>query len=383
MSWQKPPVKHQKRRFISDWESGEFTVTSLCQRYQISRQCGYELINLYKQEGELAFEERSRARHTHPNQTSDELVQIILNTKRRFQTWGAIPIKAWLEVKMPQIKWPASSTIGDILKRHGLVKKRLFRRRVPAYTEPLKTCTAVNQIWSADYKGQFRMRNERYCFPLTITDNFSRYLLCCDAFEKIEVKGAIKSFEKVFYEYGLPEDIRTDNGFPFASTAVGGLTRLSIWLLKLGIGLERIEPGCPQQNPRHERMHRTLKSGINLNIQKNILRQQEWFDLFRKEFNEERPHQGLSLSRPAEVHRQSNRNYSPKLEEVSYPNEFLIRKVRTNGEIKFAGKKYFISEILHGEPIGLEMIDEERAIVYFAKLKLGIIDAKLNKITRP
>lgn len=383
MSWQKTPVKYQKMRFIADWLSGEYTVTALCLRYQISRQCGYELIKRYQDEGEFAFEERSRARHKHPNQTSHELIQIILNTKHRFQTWGPLAIKAWLEKERPHYAWPASSTMGDILKRHGLVKKRYMKRRVPAYTEPLKTCVAPNQSWSADYKGQFRMKNQRYCYPLTVTDNFSRYLFCCDGFEKIEGEKAIHSFEKVFYEYGMPEVIRTDNGYPFASTAVGGLTRLSVWLLKLGILVERIEPGCPQQNPRHERMHRTLKAGINLNTKTTLAEQQTWFDDFRKEFNEQRPHQALQMKRPAEVHQYSLRNYPVTLPEVTYPDRFLIRKVKTNGEIKYAGKRYFISEILHGESIGLEMIDQDRAIVYFAKQKLGIIDSKLNKITRP
>lgn len=383
MSWQKTPVKYQKMRFIADWLEEEYSFTDLCTRYQISRQCGYELVKRYQEEGELAFEERSHARHSHPNQTPEEVSQIILSTKHRYLTWGPIAMKAWLEQENPNMVWPAASTIGDILKKHGLVKKRYSRKRVPAYTEPLKKCFASNQVWSADYKGQFRMKNQQYCYPLTITDNFSRYLFCCDAFANIDTKKAIKSFEKVFYEYGMPEAIRTDNGYPFAGTAVGALSRLSIWLLKLGIAVERIEPGCPQQNPRHERMHRTLKAGINLNTRESLSAQQHWFNQFKKEFNEQRPHRALQMKRPAEIHQHSLRQFPALISEVIYPNHFLIRKVRTNGEIKYFGKKFFVSEILHGEPIGLEMIDEDRAMVYFAKMKLGIIDAKLNKIIRP
>lgn len=383
MSWQKTPVKLQKMRFIADWMSNEYTFSALCKRYHISRQCGYELVNRYHVEGELAFEERSHSRHTHPNQTPQELTQIILDTKHRFLTWGPVAIKAWLEEEYSNLLWPAASTIGDILKKHGLVKKRFPRKKVPPFTEPLKDCILPNQVWSADYKGHFRMKNGQYCYPLTITDNFSRYLLCCDAFEKIDAKMAIKSYEKVFYEYGMPDAIRTDNGYPFAGTAIGALCRLSIWLLKLNIVPERIEKGCPQQNPRHERMHRTLKAGINLNLKSSILEQQKWFDHFIKEFNEQRPHQALKLKKPAQVHQVSLRQYPLEVPEVIYPDHFLIRKVRTNGEIKYFNKKYFVSEILHGEPIGLEMIDEDRAIVYFAKLKLGIIDAKLDKINRP
>lgn len=383
MPWSKTPVKYQKMRFIADWLSDEFSFSDLCNRYQISRQCGYELVNRFQMEGELAFEERSHARHIHPNKTSEEIIQVILNTKHRFQTWGPIAIKAWLEDEYDELAWPAASTIGDILKKHGLVKKRYPKRRVPAFTEPLKNCLAPNQVWSADYKGQFRMANKLYCYPLTITDNFSRYLFCCDAFERIDVKKAIKSFTKVFYEYGMPDAIRTDNGFPFAGTAIGGLSTLSVWLLKLNILPERIDPGCPQQNPRHERMHRTLKAGINLNIKSSLQEQQKWFDQFKKEFNEQRPHRALDLKRPAQIHERSLRAFPTNIPEVIYPDHFMIRRVRTNGEIRYFGKKYFVSEILHGEPIGLEMIDEDRAIVYFARLKLGIIDAKLNKISRP
>ncbi|HSW97264.1 MAG TPA: integrase core domain-containing protein [Candidatus Saccharimonadales bacterium] len=383
MSWQKTPVKYQKMRFIADWLDGEYSFTDLCRRYQISRQCGYELLNRYKQEGDAAFEERTHARHTHPNQTSRELIQIILDTKHRFLTWGPIAIKAWLEEEYRNHTWPAASTIGDILKKHGLVKKRRLRKRVPPFTEPLKNCNASNEVWSADYKGQFRMANNQYCYPLTITDNFSRYLFCCEGFEKISGEKAIKTFEKVFYENGIPDAIRTDNGYPFAGPALGGLSRLSIWLLKLDILPERIEPGCPQQNPRHERMHRTLKAGIQLNTKSSLREQQQWFDEFRKEFNEQRPHQALQLKRPVQIYQLSRREYPTKLQEVSYPSRFLIRRVKTNGQIKYFGKRYFVSELLHGESIGLEMIDEERAIVYFGKLKLGVIDARLDKISRP
>lgn len=383
MSWHKVPVKVQKMLFIADWIKKEHSVSDLCLRYGISRQCGYELINRFTTEGEAAFEERSHCRHSHPNQTSPELIQIILDTKHRYPLWGPVAIQAWLTKEKPTYRWPAASTVGDILKRHGLVKKRVLRRHVPPYTQPLKHCEGVNQVWSADYKGHFRMQNTRYCYPFTVTDNYSRFLFCCDAYEKISGILTIKSFEKIFYEYGLPDVIRTDNGYPFASTAVGGLTRLTAWLLKLGIHLERIDPGCPQQNPRHERMHRTLKAGIQTNTKRAVAEQQSWFDIFKKEYNEQRPHQSLKLQRPAEVHEKSRRIYQTPNPEVIYPNEFLIRKVRTNGEIKYAGKKYFIAEVLRGEPVGLEMIDDDRAIVYFAKLKLGIVDARLDKIKRP
>lgn len=383
MSWQKTPIKYQKMRFISEWLDNEQSFTDLCERFQISRQCGYELVNRYKAEGDAAFEERSHARHNHPNKISSEITKIILSTKQRFPDWGPVAIKAWLESEYTNQNWPASSTIGDLFQKNGLVKRRRLRKRVPPFTQPLKHCNAPNEVWSADYKGQFKLTNDQYCFPLTITDNFSRYIFCCDAYDKITGIKTIKSFERVFYEYGMPDAIRTDNGYPFAGNSIGGLSRLSIWLVKLNILPERIEPGCPQQNPRHERMHKTLKIGIESNTRSSISAQQKWFDKFRQEFNEQRPHQALSLKRPREVHTVSRREYPNKLSEIVYPDNFLVRKVRTSGEIKYCGKRYYLTELLHGEPIGLEMIDEERAIVYFGMLRLGIIDSKLDKIRRP
>lgn len=383
MPWLKTPIEVQKMRFISDWLSQEYSMTELCTRYQISRQSGYLLVKAYQEEGEAAFKEKSHCRLTHPNQTPTELVQIILETKQRYLNWGPLTIHSWLCANKPNHRWPAVSTVSDILKRHGLVKKRYLRRRTPPHTEPLRECSAPNAVWSADYKGQFKMTNERYCYPLTVTDNYSRFLFCCDGFDRIHHKSAIKSFEKVFREYGLPDAIRTDNGYPFAGTAVGGLSALSIWFLKLGIMPERIEPGCPQQNPRHERMHRTLKAGIKLNVRNSLAGQQKWFDEFKKEFNEERPHQGINLQTPSSVYEKSKRVFPSQLSEMIYPDEWLIRKVRSNGEIKYFGKSYFVSELLQGEPIGLEMIDDDRAIIYFGRLKLGIIDSKLDKIRRP
>lgn len=383
MPWHKTPLKIQKMHFIEDWLTDEYSITHLCKRYQICRSTAYDLINRYQEEGEGAFIERSHARHSHPNQTPAELIQIILDTKQRHPDWGPLTIQAWLSENKPKYPWPAVSTVGDILNRYGLVKKRKARKRAPPHAEPLRECDASNKVWSADYKGQFKLINERYCYPLTITDNFSRYLFCCDAFSRIHHKSAIKSFERVFYEYGLPDAIRTDNGYPFAGVAVGGLSALSIWLLKLNIIPERIKPGCPQQNPRHERMHRTLKAGIKLNLKKSLNQQQKWFDHFKKEFNEERPHQALGLKTPSSIYERSHRSLPARIPEMVYPSEYLIRKVKTNGEIKYFNKRYFVSELLHGETIGLEMIDDDRAIIYFGRLKLGIIDSRLSKITRP
>jgi len=208
-------------------------------------------------------------------------------------------------------------------------------------------------------------------------------LLGCEGFTSLNMQETLRSFEGVFKEYGLPQAIRTDNGYPFASVGVGGLTRLSIWWLKLGILPERIRAGCPQENGRHERMHRTLKEATAAPAQSNFAKQQQSFDEFRQEYNEARPHEGLGKKRPASVYTKSSREYPSRVEEVSYPDQFIVRRVKTNGELKWHGKRYYVSELLHREPIGLEIVDEGRAIVYFARLKLGLVDARKDKIIRP
>jgi len=383
MAWKNSCIKDEKLMFISDWLKKEFTHTVLCARYGISRPTGYLLINRYMKEREGAFNERSREPHNIPHKTSYKIEKYLLTLKYRYPKWGPAKIRDFLIAEKIKGKWPAASTIGELFKRHGLVKKRRLRKKVAAHSEPLKHCHGPNAVWSADFKGQFHLKNGRYCYPLTVTDNYSRYLLGCDGFESPSCENTIKSFHKIFMENGLPDAIRTDNGQPFCGVGLGGLTRLSIWFLKLGIMPERISLGSPQENGRHERMHRTLKEATIISGQRTLKEQQKLFNNFITEFNTKRPHEGIQSKRPGEVYVKSKKQMPKRLPEVSYPQHFEIRRVKVNGEIKFANKRYFVSEHLHGEPIGLEMIDQARAIIYFARLKLGIIDARLNKILRP
>lgn len=382
MTWEETNTKAEKIKFIAEWLEEEFNFADLCRRYGISRKTGYKLINRYEMEGERALEERSHTRHYHPNAIGSEIQTRLIELKYRYPKWGPAKLKDWLRLNEPGL-WPAASTIGDLLKRQGLVQTRKYRRHVPAHSQPFVKCNASNRVWSADFKGQFRLGDSRYCYPLTITDNYSRFLLACDGFVSPNLRDTLKSFKRVFIEYGLPDAILTDNGQPFAGVGIGGLTQLSIWWLKLGIMPERIEAGCPQQNGRHERMHRTLKEAVAKPAEDSFRQQQMSFDHFRREYNYERPHEGLAGKRPADVYFSSKRELLNKAAEISYPQEFIIRKVRTNGEIKWFGKKYYVTSLLHQEPIGLKMIDEGRAMLYFAKLKLGIIDARADKIIRP
>ena len=383
MTWQNTNARNEKIKFIGEWLKDEITFSDLCHKYRISRKTGYKLIRRYKSEGEKAVQEKSHTRHTHPNATGASIKHRIIELKHIYPKWGPDKLRNWLQRNAPDTCWPAVSTVGDILKKNGLVRARRYRKHVPAHSTPFLECDAPNSVWSADFKGQFRLgKNGVYCYPLTVSDNYSRFLLACEGLERPTLEATINCFKRIFIEYGLPDAIKTDNGQPFASVGIGGLTRLSIWWLKLGIIPERIEPGCPEQNGRHERMHRTLKDSTAKPSKENFKDQQKCFDDFKEEYNHQRSHQALDGKRPGDVYARSLRFMPNKLEEIYYPDNFEVRKVRTNGQIKCFGKKYFISELLRREPIGLEMIDEKKAIIYFSKAKLGMIDAKEDKIIR-
>ena len=382
MVWKETQENKEKLKFVGDWLKEDYNFSDLCKRYGISRKTGYKLINRYREEGEYAFQPKSHARHYHPNGTGHEVQQRLIALKHRYPKWGPEKLRDWLLLNESHQNWPAVSTIGDILKKHGLVKARKYRKQVPSHSEPFAECNAPNRVWSADFKGQFKVGNT-YCYPLTISDNHSRFLLLCKGLQRPTLRETMVGFKQAFIEYGLPDAIRTDNGQPFAGLGIGGLTELSIWWLKLGIMPERIALGHPEQNGRHERMHRTLKEATALPPKHSFIEQQYSFDVFRNEYNHERPHQALEGKRPADVYKTSQRSLENTLSEVIYPHDFEVRKVRTNGEIKWAGKKYYVSGLLRGEPLGLLMIGDGKAILHFAKLKLGIIDARDDKIIRP
>lgn len=383
MPWNETCAMNERKAFINAWKSGEFTVAELCRRFGISRKTGYKWINRVLAEGQAGLSDRSRAAHRHPNRTPDAIVRRLLEAKHQHPDWGPAMLVKWLRRREPRRPWPAPSTAGEILKRHGLVTPRTRRKRVPPHSEPLRHATGPHAVWSADFKGQFELGNGRWCYPLTISDNYSRYLIECQGLYGTSLEPVKARYERAFRRWGLPNAIRTDNGYPFASCAIGGLNDLSIWLLKLEVMPERIAPGHPEQNPRHERLHRTLKAAAINPAKANLSAQQRAFNRFTRDYNHERPHQALDDRCPDELIRPSSRTYPDTLPDVVYPDSYQVRRVRTDGSIKWQGELIYVSTALTGEPLGLKAIGNDRWQLQFARLAIGILDQRLGRIIRP
>ena len=378
MPWEQTSAMDQRVQFIADWLSRDYSKIELCAAYGISRPTADKWIKRYQEDGVNGLEERSRAAHCHPNETSEEIRQMLIETKLYRQSWGPKKVLDYLRENGPALVWPADSTAGEILKRAGLVKRRVRHHHVSPYSEPFGDCQRPNQIWSADFKGDFVLGNRRRCYPLTLSDNFSRYLLLCRALEHPSYQAVRPWFEWAFRQYGLPNAIRTDNGAPFASLAVGGISELSKWWIKLGICPERIKPGKPSQNGRHERMHRTLKHDVA--PQPTHQRQQSYFDLFLDQYNWERSHEALGRKTPGSVYCVSPRRYPGKLPPVDYDSGIIVRRVRYSGEIKWHGDLIYVSQVLAQEPLGLKQIDEEKWEIRYSFHLLGTLDQRTKKI---
>jgi len=372
----------QKIQLIADWQSGYFSVTDLSNKHGVSRPTIYKWVNRYKEYGLDGLKEQSRRPNHSPNQTADDLIQLIVKEKLKNRNRGPKKIYNQLKMQYSDIDWPAPSTIGEHLKKHGLVKKRKKRLRVPPYTEPFQLCQAPNSVWSADYKGQFNMRNGRICYPLTISDNYSRYLLGCKGLPGPRYQPTRKIFESVFREYGLPDAIRIDNGTPFASRSIGGLSRLSVWWIQLGIIPERIDKGCPQQNGRHERMHRTLKAEAINSKALNIKEQQKRFDWFRFDYNYHRPHESLNQKPPANYYHKSDRKYIEKPVLPDYDHSFIVRRVCSGGDIKLYGHRYYLTELLFGQDVGLKETADGQLTIYYSFHPIGTINSRKNKVIK-
>lgn len=372
MPWTETRVSDDRMRFIVEWDREEASMAELCRRHGISRKTGYKWLFRWLAQGAGGLEDRRRSPGHHPNQVSQEQAAAIVAMRDRYG-WGPKKLRVLLAREHPGLVWPALSTMERILKSHGRVIPRKKRRRIPPQTQPLGHCDGANTVWCCDFKGDFATGDGRRCYPLTITDGFSRYLLRCQGLAQTEYAAVRPIFECAFREHGLPRAIRSDNGPPFASRAVGGLSRLSLWWIKLGIRHERIQPGKPQQNGRHERMHLTLKQATASPPAGTARQQQQRFDAFRQEYNEVRPHEALDLATPGSCYAPSPRPYPSREPEVSYPGSWLTRRVQKRGEF-YWGVPVALSEVLSGEMIGLEPLDGRYWRTYWGPMWLGIFD---------
>ncbi len=381
MPWQESCAMDERVSFVADHRSGLWTMTELCEHYGISRRIGYKWLDRYRLEGPAGLLERSRAPREHGRATPQAIVEAIVALRRERPTWGPRKIVSKLEARQPETAWPSASTAGEILKRAGLVGDRRIRRRAPPRAGRLTVPQRANHVWGVDYKGWVRLADGTRVEPFTVTDGFSRYLIGLSATCSTQGAECKPLLERAFREYGLPEVIRSDNGPPFASSGVAGLTELSVWWIKLGIRHERIDPGHPQQNGRHERFHLTLLEAMQPRAASRAA-QARRFAAFKRDYNEERPHEALGQQPPARFYHPSPRRMPRRLPEPGYPAEAAVRQVRSNGEIKWRGELVYICSTLAGETIAVEETEDGHWQVRFFDVPLGIIDATSPKLRR-
>jgi transposase InsO family protein len=372
----------ERLRFVHEALRGEETMAALCRDFLISRETGYKWLERFELLGAAGLQDRSRRPHRAGLARSEEVVSAALALKRAYPLYGPKKLRARLSALHPDWSVPAASTIGGWLDRAGLVERRKARRRCPPYTQPFAKVTGPNDVWSVDFKGWFKTGDGRRCDPLTVKDVYSRYLLACRAVAQPDHAHVQPRFEVLFREFGLPQAIRSDNGPPFATIGAAGLSKLAVWWIKLGIQPERIEPGKPEQNGRHERMHETLKQAVADPPARSWQVQQAALERFRREYNEERPHEALRQKTPASFYRRSERRYPCRLREPEYDAQSAVRRVRGNGTIKWAGDLIFVSEALSGEPIGITETISGDWQLHYAAFELGYIDRHTRRLVR-
>lgn len=380
MPWKLSTQLDERMNFISRSQSGE-KVTDLCKEFGISRKTAYKFIARYEKHGPQGLHDVSRRPHHCPNQTPEEIKSLILSTKRDKPTWGAGKVREWLMRKNPDLKIPSRFTVHEILNRYDLVvhRTRGRRRTAPSFFQTPVTTANPNDVWCADFKGQFLLGNQRYCYPLTISDHHSRFLITCESLEDTKGRGAQPVFEEAFIEHGMPGAILTDNGSPFASCGLLGLSRLSVWWLRLGIKLHRIVPGHPEQNGRHERMHLTLKLETTRPAAGNFLQQQEKFDRFRGIYNDERPHESLEMKVPKDFYKTSLTPFPKDLPEITYPLHDSTKLVSANGQVKFGKLNFHLTDALAYQPVGIREEDLGLWRITFMNLDLGLFDGDEKK----
>lgn len=379
MPWQECKIMDERVKFISKLLDGE-KMSQACREFGISRKTGYKIWNRYQNEGQEAITDRTRRPKRFGNQLPEQTIKSILRLKKDKPHWGAAKIRELFKRKYSDVKLPARSTFHTLFEKHGLVKTRR-KRRYKARGTPLTKSKSPNDLWCADYKGEFMMGNKKYCYPLTITDHRSRFLISCEALTTTKQEYAFAVFKRAFREFGLPHAIRTDNGNPFSSVqALFGLSKLSIWWLRLGINIERIKPGNPQQNGRHERMHLTLKKCTTKPPGQGILQQQSLFDDFIDEFNFERPHEALDMKCPSEIYIPSKRKYEG-IKPLDYPTHDKTVRVTHCGRICMGNKKINLSTVFSGQDVGVKEVTNGVWLVSFMEYDLGYFDLEDRKLT--
>ena len=378
MPWKECNQMDERLRLVAKLLEGE-KMAAVCREFGISRKTGYKIFNRYNKIGLQGLEDRSRTPYRYANKLPFQVEKTILRIKKEHSTWGAPKIRDKLIRAFPMIDLPAQSTIHAVLDRNGLVKRRK-RRRYKAKGTTLIDAQHPNELWCADYKGEFKLGNKKYCYPLTITDYRSRYLLCCEALDSTKEPAAMTIFERVFKEFGLPAAVRTDNGIPFSNPhTLFGLSKLAVWWLRLGISIERIKPGKPQQNGRHERMHLTLKKEATKPPSYNFLQQQERFDHFIEIYNNERPHQSLGGFYPGELYTPSAREYHhPDHPEYPYHDRTIL--VTRCGRICIGKRKISLSRVFAGQYVGITEIDNDIWLVSFMDYDLGFFDSEWDRV---
>jgi len=383
MGWTETCAVDERMRFMMAIEAGEETFAQACRRFGISRKTGCKWRSRYREQGVAGLADRSRAPLSHPQAIDDQIAEQCLAVRRAHPTWGPVKVRGWLEPRAPEINWPAISTIGELFDRHGLTVKRRLRRRSPPSSAPFGDCTAPNETWCIDFKGWFRTGDGVRCDPLTLIDATCRYLLRCQALARTDDDHVWPVLDAAFREFGLPLRLRSDNGPPFASTGAGGLSKLSVKLIKAGVAPERIKPGKPQQNGRLERFHLTLLQDTASPPASDLAGQIQRFSAFQRLYNEERPHQALGNHTPAAFYAASPRRFDGVLREPDYWSDHEIRRVRSNGEIKWQGKLVYLNSALAGEPVGLREDQAGAWTVSFGPVTLGVIDHRGEQLRKP
>lgn len=377
MPWKEVRPMDERVLFIADYLRKSNNFSQLCERYGISRKTGYKWVERYRATGADGLIERSRRPHRAGQETPYAIRQAILELRDQRDPSGPKKLQALLAQRFDEDAVPSKTTIYNILRRAGKIEPQRRAKRIKASPAKLRPASEPNELWSADYKGQFKTRDGAWCYPLTVMDHASRYLLGCQGLPGTRFEETRAVFERLFREYGLPERIRTDNGVPFASLGVGNLSRLSVWWIRLGIRPERIEPGQPQQNGRHERMHRTLKRSLDIPLAADLPTQQRQLDDFRRHYNDQRPHEGLAQRPPAQCYAPSPRPYPRRLPGLEYPSYFHSGRVSRNGVVYWRALRIYIGYLLAGEWIGIEAIGDGVWDVYFGPVHLGQFDERL------